>query len=363
MKLLYFGGPTTHLEKFASTFAREHDVAAAVFQKSGLPNEILVGGASRATRWTPALAVPKLRRVLERERPDVVHSFYLLPFAFLGARAGVRRHVISAMGSDIYPPGPTRSLRSRLFHLTSIPRDWHRQTASRFDAGVVECEDARARMGALGYDLGRIKVVTWGPDCTVFRPGAGDPALRAELLGGAASLVICTRKHWSVYGVADLLDAFSSAHRDAALALLDSGPRTAALRRRASKLGIADRVRFLGRVAPGEVPRYVASADLLVSPSHSDTISTALLEGMACGLACVSTDVGGTREFVRDGENGLLVPPGRPDLLSGALRRLLDDPKLRSRLGRAARGTVLEKADWSKRWREVEALYEEVARR
>ncbi|HLF05890.1 MAG TPA: glycosyltransferase family 4 protein [Thermoplasmata archaeon] len=363
MKILYFGGPTTHMRKFATTFASRHEVRTAVFRESGMPNEVLIGGTSKATRWTPALAVPLVRKLIEREKPDLVHSFYLLPFSFLGARAGASPHVISAMGDDIYPPGPHSQFRNRLLHLTGIPRDWHLQTSRRFDAAVVECEHARQRMEKLGYAGAKVSVITWGPDCTVFRPEARDVRLRERLLGDLSQLVICSRAMWKEYGVHDLVDAFASVREEAVLVLLGSGPEAAALRRQAERRGIGGRIRFIGQVRPDEVAAYVASADVMVSPSYTDTVSTSLLEGMACGVPSVATDVGGTGEFVKEGENGLLLPPGRPELIAEALDRLLSDGSLMARLGRKGREVVLEKADWAKRWREVQALYESVAKR
>jgi glycosyltransferase involved in cell wall biosynthesis len=65
------------------------------------------------------------------------------------------------------------------------------------------------------------------------------------------------------------------------------------------------------------------------------------LEAMACAVPVVSTNVGGPNETVVDGETGFLVPPRDPDALAQAVRRLLDDPDLRARMGRAGRARVL----------------------
>lgn len=357
MKILYVGAPSPHLDKFARTFSKLHEVHCAVFRPGGLPNEILLRTRTRLTRWTPALAAPLLSRAIAELRPDVVHAFYLLPFAYLAARAGARPLVISAMGDDIYPPGPASRYASRLLHLSGVPRDWHRGLAGTFDRAIVECAHARARMEELGYDGARIDVVPWGPDADVFRPEARDPALRKRLIGDAGALVVCTRAWWPQYGLADLLRAFARRPFDARLVLLGEGPEGPALRRLSRRLGIEPEVEFVGRVDHRDIPAYVGSADLMVSPARSDTVSVSLLEGMACGLGVVATDVGGTSEFVRDWESGLLVPPGEPGRIADALERLIADPALRRRLGEEARKTILGSADWSAKWREVERVY------
>lgn len=80
---------------------------------------------------------------------------------------------------------------------------------------------------------------------------------------------------------------------------------------------------------------------VFVLPSRGEGCPNALLEAMASGCAVVASAIGGIQDIVEDGVNGLLVPPGDPNALATALRRVLDDSALRSRLGRAARETIL----------------------
>jgi glycosyltransferase involved in cell wall biosynthesis len=104
-----------------------------------------------------------------------------------------------------------------------------------------------------------------------------------------------------------------------------------------SEEGVGSHVTFHGFVAPGEIQRFYRSDDVLVFPSQWDEPFAAVpVEAMAAGMAVVATTAGGTPEAVTDGSTGLLVPPGDPDALALAVRRLAENDVLRLRLGAAA---------------------------
>jgi glycosyltransferase involved in cell wall biosynthesis len=101
--------------------------------------------------------------------------------------------------------------------------------------------------------------------------------------------------------------------------------------------GLAGRVSLPGWVGTEEVAALIASADILALPSFAENLPVSVIEGMASGLAIVTTPVGAVEDIVLDGETGLLVAPGDVDGLAQALRRLVGDAALRARLGAAAR--------------------------
>jgi glycosyltransferase involved in cell wall biosynthesis len=108
-----------------------------------------------------------------------------------------------------------------------------------------------------------------------------------------------------------------------------------ALRDLSAELGVEDVVTFLG--FRGDVPSLLNLADIAVISSDREGSPLALLEYMAAECAIVATGVGGIPKMVEDGEEALLVEPNDPAALADALRRVLDDPELRTKLARAAR--------------------------
>jgi glycosyltransferase involved in cell wall biosynthesis len=124
------------------------------------------------------------------------------------------------------------------------------------------------------------------------------------------------------------------------LILVGDGPERASLERRVSELGIDGRVRFAGSLSRDEALRYLAGARAAVLSSAWENLPHAAVEALAVGTPVVSTNVGGVPEVVHDGENGLLVPPNDVAALTGALRAILTNDDLRSRLAAGAKPSV-----------------------
>jgi glycosyltransferase involved in cell wall biosynthesis len=123
-------------------------------------------------------------------------------------------------------------------------------------------------------------------------------------------------------------------------------PATArALREQAHALGLADRVRFAGAVAPGELAAHYASADLFVLASRHEGFGMAYAEALAHGLPTVGTTAGAIAEAAPP-DAARLVPPDDPDALRDALARLIDDADARRRLARAARRAAAGFVRW-----------------
>ena len=110
----------------------------------------------------------------------------------------------------------------------------------------------------------------------------------------------------------------------------------ATARARIRELSLEGRVQLPGWVGPGEVESLIAEADILVLPSFDENLPMSVIEGMAAGLAIVSTPVGAVEDIITDDQTGLLVPPGDVAALADALRRLIENPVLRQQLGTAA---------------------------
>jgi glycosyltransferase involved in cell wall biosynthesis len=110
-----------------------------------------------------------------------------------------------------------------------------------------------------------------------------------------------------------------------------------------------------------------AAADVVVVPSvvdsagNVDGLPNTLLEALAAGRAVVASRVAGIPDVVVDGQNGLLVPEKDPTALAAALRRLVEEPKTRARLGDAARRTAVERLSWAAAAAAFEECYVEAA--
>ncbi|MBN2469377.1 MAG: glycosyltransferase family 4 protein [Anaerolineae bacterium] len=202
----------------------------------------------------------------------------------------------------------------------------------------------------------RVEVLPLGVDTTRFHPEVEGAPLRAELgippdapviaivgrfqpLKGHLHFLQMAARLAPDYPAArfllvgdNVLDgAQGDRHKAAVLAAIQADPRLRA------------QVIFAGFRA--DTPQVMAATDVLVCASDFESFGMVHLEAMASGTALVSTNRGGPAEIVRDGKTGLLVPPGDPEALAAAVRRLLDDPRLRARLGQAGRAHVTARLD------------------
>jgi glycosyltransferase involved in cell wall biosynthesis len=134
-----------------------------------------------------------------------------------------------------------------------------------------------------------------------------------------------------------LVEAFGDVEEAARLVVVGDGPLREQVEAAVRRSPARDRITLHGFVPHEQVPAVLRSLDLLVLPSIYEEMGSVLAEAMACGLPVVASDVGGIPDVVRDGETGILVPPGDVPALTKALDGVLRDPSLRTRLGEEAR--------------------------
>jgi glycosyltransferase involved in cell wall biosynthesis len=134
-----------------------------------------------------------------------------------------------------------------------------------------------------------------------------------------------------------------------------------ALRRRARELGMDERIELPGWLAPDERDAELARAGVFCLPSHAEGLPMAMLEAMAARKAVVATSVGGIPEALRDGDNGLLVPPRDDQALAAALAAVMGDPALRDRLAGRARASIEQHYSTEVVCGQLSAIYRELA--
>src|SRR3989475_361098 len=198
-------------------------------------------------------------------------------------------------------------------------------------------------LGELGLDGHgqRLRVVHLGTDPEHFRPGVETTAMRVRLGiadGGGEGRWLVTvarlEKHKGIDTVLAALPAIAERAPDVRYAVAGGGPERESLEKLAHKLGVADRVRFLGQVSERDLPALYNLATVYVGASRRaerigvEGFGIALVEASACGVPVVGGNAGGVPDAVRDGETGFLVPPEEPAAVVEAGGRLPDDPPL-----------------------------------
>lgn len=228
------------------------------------------------------------------------------------------------------------------------------RAAKGADRCCVICEALRDEMESRGVRTDKLVIVPNGVDVSAFSPGPADPALRRSLnLEGA--LVIGYIGSFFNYEGLDLLvrsvKPLSKSFPQLRLLLVGGGEAQADLERIARETDVANRVVFTGLVPYDLVPEYYRLIDILVLPRR-DTRETRLvtplkpMEIMAMAKALVASDIGGHREIVVDGVNGLLFTADDVDDLVSRCGQLLKNAQQRTDLGERGRRWVTDHRDW-----------------
>ncbi len=191
-----------------------------------------------------------------------------------------------------------------------------------------------------GIPEGRFSVIPLGVDTDTFRP-------RGERVKGRI-VAVASADH-PLKGVAHLLDAVAKLRVDHEidLQLVSSLAPGGVTARRIEQLGLIDCTTVSKGLTDDELAALMASAEIVAVPSLYEGFSLPTVEALACGTPVVASKAGALPEVVgADGACALLVPPGNVEALVMALRRLLDSPAERERLGRAGRARALERYSW-----------------
>jgi glycosyltransferase involved in cell wall biosynthesis len=292
--------------------------------------------------WQPELFLglprPRLGRELDAFAPDVVHVVNPVILGMWGTMVARQRDLplLASYHTDI----TQYAQHLRLPFLIPISRVFLRDVHNQ--AHVNLCTSQPMVDKAHGLGIRRVRLWPKAVDTDFFHPDRRDPAMRDRLTEGHpdAPLMLYVGR-LSYEKRLDWLHAPLTQLPGVRLAVVGSGPAEATLRARFAGTATT----FTGYLTGLDLARAYASADVLAFPSDTETLGFAAMESMASGVPAVGARAGGVPDVIRHEENGLLFTPGDLDDLTAQLRRLLEDPPLQARLGRAARRDM-ERWSW-----------------
>jgi glycosyltransferase involved in cell wall biosynthesis len=214
-------------------------------------------------------------------------------------------------------------------------------------------------LAAYDVDPARIRVVTLGVDLAEFRPPADRMAARREVgLSAAATVILFCGHSFKRKGLDRAVLALGKMREPASL-LIVGGDDPAPYLALAKRLGVAERLHFIGpRI---DTWRFFQAADIFVLPSRVDMWGMTVVEAMATAVPPVTTTGAGAADVIANEENGFVLPePLDVDLLAATLDRIAADPELRHRIGQAAERRA-HGLTWDQHGRQVEAAMRDIA--
>jgi len=216
--------------------------------------------------------------------------------------------------------------------------DWIRLALSMIFADKVVYlsaeyqEEIRKKMRLLYRDK-RSAVIPNGIDLDLYKPATFRP--HENIVLGMQGRLVSTKDH------ATLLQALALLKKDhpelnLKLVIAGEGACKNSLMKQAAELQVSETVLFAGQLDEKSLVDYLQGLDIYIHASFGETMSTAIMQAMACGKTIVASDVPGISNMIKHNENGLLVSPGRPEEMGKALFRLISDKALQERLGSGA---------------------------
>ncbi len=367
MRLLYLGDAAAeHLRRWSRHFAARGDevhvvtwnpnvldgfepVTVHLIRKPNLP-----GPLGRAASLLALL--PRLRRIVSETRTELVHAHTAEAYAWMARMCGHRPYMVTPWGTDI------------LVSVRESPVTRMLTRGALIHADLVHCdgENTRDALQELGVAADRIAIATFGVDVRRFVAAQDRSAVRASLGIQGGPVVVSTRTLNPIHDVHTVIRAAQKVlphFPQATFLIVGGGSQATELAALASELGVAEHVRFVGRVEEDQMIACLQAADLYVSTSLSESgLAASTAEAMACELPVINTDTGDIRLWLGQGDGGRVIPTQAPEALASSIVELLSDPDLAARAGARNRAEIERRNNAYVEMEKVSALYSELIR-
>lgn len=297
-----------------------------------------------------------LDRIWSTEPPDVVHAYGWL--GGLAAQLAARRRRIPTVQTFLGlaatsrgHAGAERNERERIEPLLARSATW----------ATGESSDDVDALARLRHRRARVSTLTCGVDAERYSP-AGPAASRNGM-----QRVLCVAPNPLWHNGLDIAIRALPKVRGAELVIVENDATNnghdharTQLQGLAYELGVDDRVRFNGRVADDELPKFIRSADVVACTPRQPPRATTVLQAMSSGVAVVAATVGVLADVVLDDITGLVVSPENPVGLAGATRRLLTQRFQSESMGSAGRSRAMSRFAWQRIALDALNIYETV---
>lgn len=292
----------------------------------------------------------QLKKIIKKVKPDIFHAHYAGVNGFLASLVSFHPFVLTAWGSDILIAG--KHFIKKFFVEYALKK-----------ADLITC-DAKHMQNAIekmGVSISKIKIIYFGVDVLRFSPGEKSKELSKKLEILNCPTIISLRSLESVYNIETLITAIPLVLKEipeTKFIIAGRGSEAEKLKNLAESLKVSNSIRFIEWIEQNNLPNYLKVADIYVSTSLSDAgIASSTAEAMACGICPIITDFGDNKDWVKDGENGFLMPLKDYKFLAQKIIYLLKNPEKRLELGNNARGVIEKRNNYYSEMAKMENLY------
>lgn len=296
----------------------------------------------------------QLKRIVKKEKFDVINVHYASGYGTLGRRSKLKNALLNIWGSDVY----LYPYKSK-FNTAIIKKNL---SFYEYVASTSNCMAEQARK----FVDRKYFITPFGVDTELFKP-IREVRDESKLTVGTVKTLL------PVYGISDSIKAF-----DVVLQRLKSegcddiadniryeiygrGEQQDELQSLIDERGLSDKVKLCGYIENGKLPMIYNRFDIFACNSLSESFGVAAVEAMACGIPVQVSDAEGFAEVVEEGITGLISPKGDINAIADNMYKLLTDKKLRMQMGAEGRERVKKLYDWKNNVDIMEKLYYKIS--
>jgi L-malate glycosyltransferase len=299
-------------------------------------------------------SIYKVRTLISKLSPDILHVHYLGKYALLGIFSGAKSIVSTPWGSDVIEG-------KKIFFKKLVLKKILKKSK------IITCDAFHManELEALGTHPSKIHIVNFGIDTKMYSKKDLDANLLNIPKTSSHLSIISLRNFHPVYDIKTLLYAAQillKDNPDVRFSLFGKGPLEDELKQLAIDLKIENSVYFSGFIDNHLLPTILNSADIYVSTSLSDAgLASSTAEAMACEIPCVITNSADNDKWISSGENGFLFPAGQPNKLANCLTNLINNKQLRNDMGKNGRKIIIKNNDYFIEMKKMNNLYQKIS--
>lgn len=352
MKLMFLAdGSSYHTKRWISYFAQQkhqcyllslEEIAEVTAETYRIQPKLKIRGLKYISSYF------QVKRVVEEIKPDLINALFVPNYGFLGALLNFKPLVVSAWGSDI---------------LISAGKSFLHRLRAKFSlnkADLILSDSNILTEKIIGLGIDGKKVLTFPLGIEI------DKYLKSKEIKETIT-ILSTRRFEPVYDVKTFIQAIplilESSKKEVKFIIVGKGSQSEQLKKFAYDLKLEDKVVFKENLSDEELIKTYQDSDIYVSTSLSDSTSVSLLEAMASSLIPIATDIPGNREWIEDGENGLLFSPKNYKELAQKINFALDDFRKYQSMCEINLQILKKRADWKSNMQMLEGKFLEMAKK
>lgn len=293
------------------------------------------------------------KKLCQKNKYDLSHSFFSVPCGFLSLLLKNNfkiPYVVSLRGADV--PGYAERFSFVYGLLTPLIKlIWKKSSA------VISVSEGLKELANVANPNQKIGVIYNGIDVNHFKPQEFSQQKEKFIITPGASR-LASRK-----GLNYLIEAvhiLSQNYPNLYLKIMGDGAERSILEELVDKLNIGDKIEFMGQIPKEKTSPYYQEASVFVLPSLNEGMSNAMLEALASGLPILATDTGGSKELIREGENGFIIKMKDSQDIAEKIEKLIKDLELRRKMGENSRQRALE-LSWENVAKQYYELYKKIS--